>query len=240
MKLIKAEPRTYSEIGQQINIKFAFCTKKEDTLTQLFSFVKCRDFLGDCLHSRDTKTLFSIYGFTFNYTKTPLDEDATKLLVQIPEEYIKTFTKNYFYLNQIEVDQKLKPSTFTHVKNDIYYIEGDVFWQKTTQLISFYTLAIKCLAVEHNESLWDSIPNFTNEYSYINQILPELPKFLSSFKNTFKKKTYNSSGYISTERYFLHESSGIVKFLNNSYNNFEWKLNNTYYKEYLKWQKVST
>src|SRR5674476_568253 len=98
IKLFKVN--SLCEIFQSIDVKFAFVNKKG---TEVSCPAKCRDFLGDCLWSKATGKVVSIYSFLYSFKKKPYDIDTLRLSLHFPNDETKElFIKNINNLNAIE------------------------------------------------------------------------------------------------------------------------------------------
>ena len=94
---------TYSEIGQDLDVRMSFVKLTEDKqYVNAFNFVKCRDFLGDAMDALLNKKKNSIYGFVFDGKKDTFIADKMTLILQIPSkikfEDIKANVEHFLHL----------------------------------------------------------------------------------------------------------------------------------------------
>jgi hypothetical protein len=202
IKLIKSkENKQYTEIFQTISLLFSFVTQKEDTFTQLFTPVKCRDFLGDVIWSRKTKNPSQIYGFNYNYTKNPTDNDALKLSITFPNpETMHNFVINFKYLTNKEISEaKVKESELLATDDPLTLIViADKIWQSDVWKISLFTYYLKIISYKDMTKL----ENPENRYAEL--LTKDMEKkFLSKIKSNLEKPAdnimiaHNYSGFIS-------------------------------------------
>jgi len=203
--LIKAHNKYYSEIFQSISILMAFVTKKDDTYTQLFSPVKCRDFLGDCIWSYKTKQPAQIYGFGFDYSQTPYDQNMLRMSLTFPDEQTLTnFATHQDFLHTIETRAFLGFEVVHFTKllstNDplTLILEADPIWQSSQWKLSLYTFYLKLMGYK------DVTKPANPEKEYLPLLTPEieaklLDKVLQMEDNIGDgiSQAHNYSGFVS-------------------------------------------
>ena len=202
IKLIKFPHKYTSEIFQSLDIKFAFCKKvSEDTYEQLHTDIKCRDFLGDCVWSRETKKSVSIYGFNFDANETHIDTDCLRMSLTFPDKGSKSyFKKNVEFLKVIE--DTAKTSNIKILTTDTpltYIIEADSIWQSAVWKISLYTFYLKLISYKDTASAEDPEGGYlkvllsdNNEEKLLNQV-HNMKEILAKDINT----AHNYSGFVS-------------------------------------------
>lgn len=237
MQLTKAPKQYYSEIHQDKQISFSFVNRKADVLTEMFSPILCRDFLNDVLISEYTKKKCNIYNFSYNPEKQQIDRDKLRLLLYVNKKDYKNIENNISIIRAIEKENKLTLTKLYKVEEDIYLLEANKYWLKSTFLLSFYTLMIRVMSYK-----FDNIEYFveemkeinTNEGRYIKDIYPNLNKFLDSFKKVFKGKPHVVGYDMEAENmYFYHDYNGITSLLGKSLDNFKKVADNKYRKAIL-------
>lgn len=147
------------EIFQALEIKFSFVRKnKGESYTQLFSGVKCRDFLGDCIWSRETGKPVNIYGFRYNYKTKPFDEEELRLSLTFPNEESKLNFINNFHM----IWDKEQQADITLLFNAVWIqtnspltliILANSIWQSTIWKLSLFTFYLKCCSYKNPENL---------------------------------------------------------------------------------------
>lgn len=215
-----------NEITQNLDIKFSFARKlPSGNYTNIHSLVKCRDFLGDVLHSVENKKPVSIYGFKFDPKKQELPyKNKTLLYMSFPTK------KDYsnFLLDdlwKIEDDLKIRRTILHPISNTSCLIEGSRLWSQSIVGISFYTFVLKCSTYQrldpdfwtsismttYNRTAWDgtltNVP--TVESRYVKVTKEYLPLFLKHFKSLVKNMSSVSG--LETNEYIgtIHNNSGF-------------------------------
>lgn len=145
VKLTKIKISSLSEIFQSLDIKFSWVNKNFE---QVSTPAKCRDFLGDCLWSKKKGKVASIYGFFYDYKKTPFDD--CRLSLTFPDNNSKdNFLKNISYLHQREKQAGVKLSrVFETQDKSTLIIEGSNCWITSAWKISLYTFYLKVISYE--------------------------------------------------------------------------------------------
>jgi hypothetical protein len=102
MKLIPNYPKMdLIEVGQNIQSRFAWATEVDDKLLMNTPWVKCRDYLLDCLVHENTGTHIRVYGFVLSKDVKVLDLDNPILLLEIKKGYSD---KIDFFVNEVNAD----------------------------------------------------------------------------------------------------------------------------------------
>jgi len=209
MYIIRAPLKTYNEITQNSKTKFSFLDEKEDHFVELFSPVKCRDFLGDCIFSKHTGKYETIYGFK---APTELNLDKTKLLITSEnEEDISNIRKNLSYLLKIEAKNKLEPTIIVDLEptedtTPKIVLIGDSKWMANVATISLYSYLIRRLSYE------DPKPNKIKEGNE-KEYEDKLGKNYKTLLNNISKiaiPVINNTGWNETNISCAHNSSGFV------------------------------
>lgn len=202
------------EIPQQVEVKFAYCIRDGDTISQKNQWVKCRDFLGDVIWVDKYKQPLCCYEFKVAADKQYLSTQATELLLLVKsKEYYKNILEFTPWLHDIEAKNGLELTTIYPVNTTHLYVCGDKFWTTTIFNISLYSFLIKLLATK-TEALPD-----TNESSYIKQVGNRLDFILNNLQQ-IKQNTEGVSGwYDEANRSWsiLHNSSGFCSLIKPCY-----------------------
>jgi hypothetical protein len=148
VQLEKLPRDVYGEIYQSLPIKFGFVNKiTEEEYKEVFVPFICRDFFTDALWSEENKKPVTIYGFKYDPSKASYDKDKTRMAVWFPnEDVVKLFFNNKKYLDKIEEDNKLEPSTYVKVDNITFIFDFDKYWQSRAYLMSLLTGLIRWLS----------------------------------------------------------------------------------------------
>lgn len=203
--LIKAKDiKKYSEIFQSISLCFSFVKQEENTFTQLFTPVKCRDFLGDVVWANEVKKPVQIYGFTYDYKLQQIDKDALKLSITFPNpETLDNFVINFNQLTTKENSAKCKESTLLSTDDPLtLIIIADKIWQSSQWKISLFTYYLKCISYQDKSKLQEP------ENKYAELLTPEIEK-------QFLNKLFEMETIIKTELYDTHNCSGFVSIIKN-------------------------
>lgn len=201
MKLIKYEGGKHlAEIFQSIEVKFSFIKKDPSEFKQIHKPVKCRDFLGDCIWSKETNKPVSIYGFKYYYEDTPFDEDKLQLSLTFPDiETKEIFMSNLDIIEDLEKRAGTKEAVVSTVDEDelSIIIEADAVWQSSPWKISLYTFFLKKSCYKAGEL---QLP----ESTYEKALTPEkLNSFLSKIHTPFIEvidnchTAHNNNGFYS-------------------------------------------
>lgn len=206
-KIVKRKTKAYNEIFQSIDLKFSFVTEKDGVYTELFSPVKCRDFLGDCIYSKHKKEEVCIYGFSFLFEETPFDEDKIKLSLTFPNtEAMENFKKNFFTQSLLEKQYKIAPSVWYETDHkETLVVEASKIWQSAIWKISLFTFYLKLLCYQTREQAKDP------ENEYLKALTPEKEEKL--MKNIRKEKEIYNHNIIR-----VHHDSGFYTILRGIHN----------------------
>jgi hypothetical protein len=141
----------YAEINQTLEIKFSFLKRvKPGVYTNLFAFVKCRDFLGDVICAEFDKKKYSIYGFSYDGKKSKRVQTYTMFALEFPSQEVKqTWIKNWnTYKDSIAKQCKVSLGTIYDQEGNYLIIKASKFWCKSTAALSFYTMILKGMGYE--------------------------------------------------------------------------------------------
>ncbi len=242
MKFVKTNwNQNLSEIGQQLNVKFAFGVISEDktTVTNGMSFVKCRDFFGDVLLALEENVTKGIYGFSFNPKKHKIDTEHTRILVQCPD--ITTY-------NNFLTNFKHHRTTFAELSGVSYgrirklndltiMVTANKFWMKSVPNISWFTYFLKCCCypLDNTKTLFENLETqkyltadwtgallnqTTNECNYYNKSKHALVVMLENIKRLNKNLPYVSGWDTQKEINTVHNSSGFSAMCANYWGEF--------------------
>lgn len=216
--LKKATPKGYAEEGQTHMVKFAFANRVGDNVTEMFSGVVCRDFLGDCLHAEHVKSTQSIWMFSYDPKVNKLDRDKLRFILSTAKDNIDnlaTIAKNLAVMHQVEDFHGLEHTKLTKLEDTHYLLEADSKWMKTNYLLSYYTFLVKCASYDFKDVLnWrkEMLSQSNKEAAYLKAVdatFDKLTKNLfticepyagpSGFKDTDHIGTiHNNTGFVST------------------------------------------
>ena len=220
-----------AEINQTLDVRFAWAVpKSRGVVTNSIPFVKCRDFLGDCLYATEKDKKQSIYGFSFDPKKQTYCKSSTKLLLQFPNvESFQNFNNNLQHLHNIEENFKYKKTVVKQVAENTLLVIGSSQWIRNIVSVSFYTFILKCISYKLTNQIpfWDAVKvtevtitgwdgskvtRTTLEASY----LKDMDKF-QYFLRTYKKfmrvvKTATSPEYDTIN--YVHNRSGFYSIIN--------------------------
>lgn len=203
IKLLKVVADRASEIFQSLDIKFAFVVKEnEDAYKQQHLASKCRDFLGDCIWSKEIDSPVSIYGFHYTYKDTPYCLDKLQLSLTFPDKESKDcFINNFDYLQTKEMDSNIDGSTWAETDDELTLIVfADKAWQSAQWKLSLYTFYLKCFSYPTMADLQSP------EDSYITTLTPEKEKVLLSYITKDVKHLHDNI-------HMAHNYSGFVSLL---------------------------
>lgn len=232
---IDFEEKDLSEIAQTINTRFSFAIlNKDNTVTRLHEWVKCRDFLGDVLFTEKYNNPFEVYNFRADRVKRG---EKLEFVVKFPNDKIKeNFVANYEkILHPIEAQNGLELTDvkwFMNVKDNTALITADKWWTNAIPLISLYTFLIKvcCYAYADPTKWMTSLSNgvekrYVNsdtQISYMKTLLANLKFVFSDFPTL--------TGWADEQKldkYSIHNSSGFYSLFMNSLD-----INNFYTKKF--------
>lgn len=224
-----------SEISQTKSVRYAFLTG-ETTMTDgehletFHPLVKCRDFLTDVLVSKDEQREMCVYGFSITPSKNKLQDDAVKLLLQLPNKQDRdALIRNFPSLNRIEKQYfpKVSPSELFLVKGEELFlaVKGDVYFQKTSYLLSLYTFWIRLSLYFKDPSddwlTYTSLPNLKGldtprDIAYMKHMVEEqnLTNVLPVLSEIDITETPTVTGFAKgSQAYSVHEYGGIQSLL---------------------------
>ncbi len=172
MKKIKElQKRSKLNEGRSFGIGFTILNKIKSNYETYLPFTACRDYLNDFSYVEHTKKeIGSVYGYnhkllncfnrkqyfylgvnTLNFKSdtnwTPKSK-ASEIL-------ISNYVNLQLFINKIEDVLNLKNKTLITVDEDVLIFKVPAYWNKTTALISVYTLIIRCFFNVDNESVND-------------------------------------------------------------------------------------
>lgn len=165
-----------AEIQQTLDVKFAHVIRqKNGTYTNVHPFVKCRDFLGDVLHSVQINKSVGIYGFNFNPKKQKIYKNKLMLAIKFPtQESFNNFYNNrdkvyYFILHEMGLLSKESLITWCYKSAEqLVILEAPKFWKDSIAALSFLTFLIKCASykLDPDKSLLEAIKDVKVEKKY--------------------------------------------------------------------------
>lgn len=193
-----------SEIFQSLDMKFSFVNRNK----QVSMPAKCRDFLGDCIWSRVQEEPVNIYGFQYDYKKTPYMLSKTKLSIKFPNKATKAnFMSHLEYLHEKEKKAKVTLTNIIETDDkDVVVVEGSKHWQEHPWKLSLYTFYLKVMSMPDTNNI-----SIRPEKGYWKNIQPKEDLLLSLVKKT---QDYTWSNDI----YSQHNNTGVISMLN-KYNN---------------------
>ena len=154
MKIIRPESTKtsrYNQVSQGVPIKFSFVneTSEGDYILLHTPFI-CRDYFNECVAGNRFKQIHSIYGFAWDPKKHSLDEDHTKLYVDV-SDCLSRLEANFlqsmiFSLRdfELELGRSFTKIILTESPTEFIFI-ADKKWQETCLGMNIYTLLIKCI-----------------------------------------------------------------------------------------------
>lgn len=216
-KIINAPVRGYAEEGQDHDVKFSFVNLKGDTITELFTPIKCRDFLGDALFAEQIKKPVSIYNFVFDPKTQKIDRDKTRMLVSTQKseiKYLDQIEKNIAILHTVESMHNLELTTMQRVNETNILVEADPKWLLTTYLISYYTYLIKIASYSYRDKYKDwkteLMKENTKEVKYLVQTTTFLDKFEKNLFNICEPYKGVAGMPDETTIGIIHHNTGFV------------------------------
>ena len=202
MKLNKANVSHTYEIFQSLDIKFSMLKKdKEDEYTQVHTAIKCRDFLGDCVWSRKTKLLGSIYGFSYSFAKAPYELNQLCLSLTFPNKNsLQMFKENFKFINEKDTQAKVQQSSFFETDCPLSLIViADKAWMSSVWKISLFTFYLKLISyktpqdAQEPENIYLAIFTKEIEEKLLSFVATEEHEVLADDINT----AHNFSGFVS-------------------------------------------
>lgn len=134
-----------TQVGQFIDVGFAFVDKD---YSQIMQDVKCKDFMNVPNWQRKTGEVRAVYGWTYDFKKTPYDVDTTRISMHFSNKVnAENFAKNITHLNEIEVKYNITPTEMIATQDPkIYVVEGDTVWQSNCWKMSMYMMYLRRMA----------------------------------------------------------------------------------------------
>lgn len=148
-KFIAAPSKSYCEIYQDSDLKFAFAVEDAKSIRQVHDFVKCRDFFNEAVVASQVGCECpTTYRFTYPAKEYPVDLETTRLILKGDD--FKLFKKNLPFLQDFEnLVTALGPIPTTIIEQipdtDLYYLKSSYRWTLSSVMISFYTHILRCL-----------------------------------------------------------------------------------------------
>lgn len=187
-----------AEIFQSLDIKFALLNEKDE---QVHLGIKCRDFLGDCIWSKNNKARASIYSFTYNFEDKPYDTENPKMTLKFPDgKSQENFLKHVDFINGKEEIAGLEKKTvvFLTQEKDTVLVEFDKAWVEGAWKVSLYTFYLKLMSYDDPAN-----PPVSNESSYLAAMPPEKEEILlanvrdyvTKWEGSGINKVHNYSGF---------------------------------------------
>ena len=206
IKLILAPKKNYAEEFQTNQVRFSYVYKIDNnTYEQLHSYILCRDFLGDALHSMESKKDFSLYGFNWKHD-SKFQRDKTRFVIQFPSKKdVETLKENLPLLNKIEKANKFAQTKILDITESCIIIEGSSKWMKRLWTISLYSYLLKTFSINSN---FNELTG--KEKIYYDRTAKKLKLLLKSnnINKMFKKTSFIISK--STDNYYIHNYNGFV------------------------------
>ena len=217
-----------AEIKQTLDVKFAFIRRiGVGHYTNSHPFVKCRDFLGDCLYAIEKQERQAIYGFSFDPAKQKIYKKKTMLVMQFPDRASRiNFCSNIEKVNT-ELSKAYKENIVVHLESDDYaIIVASNFWIKTVAALSYFTFVLKCACYPCKpfQTLFQQLTNLQTtvknwegkdvnapllETKYYRDIKDTLPQFLFNLKRGTRTQgnCHGLTGFIDIS--FVHNAAGF-------------------------------
>lgn len=221
-QFIKAESKSYCEIYQDSDLKFAFAVEDDEYIRQVHDFVKCRDFFNEALvASQIGCDCPSIYSFKYPAQEYPVDLEVTRMILKGGN--FGLLKKNLPLLNQYEaLIREEEPFEFTNIEDipdtNFYYLRSSSRWMRSTVMVSLYTHIIRCLyqydikADNFLDFMYKVAEQSGNAAKYqkeINKI--DLNNLISMASKVFPDGTLPTAGMSSIESVSnIHNNGGIV------------------------------
>lgn len=154
MKIIRPAPTKtsrYNQITQDVPVKFSFVNETpEGDYRLLHTPFICRDYFNECVAGNRFKQKHSIYGFAWDPKQHSLDEDHTKLYVDVSDflsgKEAESLHELVFAIRDFELElgrsfTKVLP---TESPTEFVFI-ADKKWQESCLGMNIYTMMIKCI-----------------------------------------------------------------------------------------------
>lgn len=218
----------YAEIHQTLEIKFSFVKRvKAGIYTNLFAFVKCRDFLGDVLCAEHDKKKYSIYGFSYDGKKSMRVQTSTMLALEFPSQEVKEqWLQNWnTYKEQLASISKISMGTVYNQNGNYILLKAPKIWSQSVATLSYYTFLLKGMGykLENNDffvaventtatnKTWDGKPIIqdTVEANYIKKIPKERFNIFIRKLKTLVKNLNHPSGLENRDISNMHNGSGF-------------------------------
>lgn len=217
LTIIKAPVRGYAEESQNHDVKFSFANRKNDSVTEVFSGVKCRDFLGDALFAEEFGITTSIWSFSYDPNKMKIDRDKLRFVISTNKDHSKYLTKikdNIKLFHLIESYHNLEATYLERLDETNMLLEASNRWMLTNYLISYYTFLVKAASYEYKDVMnWrkelSDIPG-AKEGSYMKRVdkrFDSLTKNLFSICDEYKGTTGLNK---TTNIGIVHNNTGFV------------------------------
>lgn len=158
-KIIEKQKRSILNEGRNFGVGFSILKKVKSNFETLIAFTACKDYLNDIIYSETNNVEVSkIHGFYYEYQNLfkfkrffYLGVKSLHYTYQNWKQFeecdnlIKTNYKNVEkVLNIIEDKLNLKTKTTVELDEETLIFKVPIYWSKSTQLISLYTLIIRC------------------------------------------------------------------------------------------------
>ena len=221
-QFIVAPTKSYGEIYQDSDLKFAFAVEDDKSIRQVHDFIKCRDFFNEALVASQVGCVSpTIYGFKYPSDKYPVDLKVTRMILNGGD--FTLLLKNLKLLNDYEATiREEEPFEFTDLfeipGTEHLYLCSSSRWVRSTVMISLYTHIIRCLyqyehAAENFLDFMEKCANHTgNAAKYqksINKI--DMDMLIKYAKVVFPDGTLPHPGMSSIESVGnIHNYGGIV------------------------------
>jgi hypothetical protein len=237
MKKIKElQKRKVLSEGRDFGIGFTILNKIKSKFETFLPFTACRDYLNDFSYVEHTKKeIGSIYGYNHKLLKcfekksffyigvNTLDYNSGHAWLK-KEEATTILISNYhnlqLFINKIEDKLGLLKCTTIVLDEDTLIFKVPAYWNKTTALISVYTLIIRCFfnITEEERNNEDVLQVMSNHTCFIDAdafMKKPIIRFYNNIgKVKFHKINYDNLDVKSTNQIHNFGIDGYVKLLN--------------------------
>ena len=208
MNLITKPSKGYCQVAQYSSTTFTFATHTEDTITELFYPVMCRDFLNECVYNIVTNSnCEEIYYFKAPQQKE-FDLNFVNLVIHGKAEELSSIKACIHRLNVVEQNAGFKYCTtcfeYEHKGEPYLHILGPKEWQQHPWMISLYTFLLRLYSYPVvSQTSW-------TEYSDLLKVLPQRKP--DSWNDSYKEHSYLTriSSYNGSLNVLLDNLRGVL------------------------------
>jgi len=162
MELKLAPVSGYDEIGQQSNVKFSMAVVEDNCLKQLFSPIKCRDFLNEVVR-KQYQPAFSERIYSFPITAVPVFDHANPPIL----------LAHFFPKRKLKKIQELFPDVYFSevIEGNVLIIPLQNLEYMSTFLMSYISHIIR--VVEQYNDVFDisTWTKYSNEQDYAKNLI---------------------------------------------------------------------